>query len=123
MFVFERISGKTLELVNAEVQLQAGEKPVFTEIITEGKKGIFGLGAKDAIVEFLTLSMIEQQLAVYVRTVIEQMGIEIYALVITTQRRNVMIQIDADKNGLLIGRDGETLQALQYVFQQALKQH
>ncbi|MGL5382737.1 MAG: RNA-binding cell elongation regulator Jag/EloR [Culicoidibacterales bacterium] len=121
MFIFERMSGKTLEFVQAQVQAKG--KLVFTEVITEGKKGLFGLGAKDAIIEFLTLEMVEQQLAAYAQSVIEQMGIEIYALEITTQRRNLLIQVDSDKNGLLIGRDGETLQALQYVFQQAVKQH
>lgn len=123
MFVFEKITDKSVELAKVKAQERAQGKLVFTEVIDEGKKGLFGLGSREAIIEYLTLPMIENQFSDYIRSVIEQMGIEIENLTITTQRRNMAIQIDTDKNGLLIGRDGETLQALQFVFQQALKQH
>ena len=123
MFVFEKISDKNVELAKVQAQERAQGKLVFTEVIDEGKKGVFGIGSRDALIEYLTVAMIEEQFTDYVRSVITQMGITIESLTITTQRRNMAIQIDTDKNGLLIGRDGETLQALQFVFQQALKQH
>lgn len=123
MFVFEKLTDKTVDLAKAKAQERAQGKLVFTEVIDEGKKGVFGLGSREAMIEYLTLPMIEEQFATYIQTVIAQMGITIEKLSITTQRRNMAIQIDTDKNGLLIGRDGETLQALQFVFQQALKQH
>lgn len=123
MFIFEKITAKSVENINEIIEVRAKGRPVWINVIDEGKKGFLGFGARNAEAEYLTLAMIEATVSTYLRSIMTQMDVEIENVAIQTHRRNMEIQLDTNKNGLLIGRDGETLQALQFVLQQALKQH
>ncbi len=123
MFVFEQCYDKNQQHIEQQLNQKYNNQLIIKKVITEGKRGFFGFGSQLACTEFLTGEMISRQLGEYVRLIVTQMGISIETLTIENQRRKFIIKIETDKNGLLIGRDGETLEALQLILQQALKNH
>ncbi len=117
MIIIEK-SGKTIdEAVNAALlELNVDKDSVEIEVINEGKRGILGLGAEDAVVrvkmEETPLSKAEK----YVASVMEKFGIET-ELKSSFEDETVNIEIvgDSEAVGKVIGRRGDTLDALQYL--------
>lgn len=91
-------------------------KPGDIEVVSEGKRGILGLGTEDAVVR---VSFEESPLAkgeAYVKSIVEKMGINAeYEGSFEDETVKVVINGDPDEVGLLIGRRGETLDAIQYL--------
>lgn len=91
-------------------------KPGDIEVVNEGKRGILGLGTEDAVVR---VSYEESPLAkgeAYVKSIVEKMGIQAeYEGSFEDETVKVVINGDPDEVGLLIGRRGETLDAIQYL--------
>lgn len=91
-------------------------KPGDIEVVSEGKRGILGLGTEDAVVR---VSYEESPLAkgeAYVKSIVEKMGIQAeYEGSFEDETVKVVINGDPDEVGLLIGRRGETLDAIQYL--------
>ncbi|MEW6183275.1 MAG: RNA-binding cell elongation regulator Jag/EloR [Bacillota bacterium] len=110
-------SGKTVdEAVRAALtELKTEIDCVTVEVVSEPAKGIFGfLGAKPAVVRVMMKESSGMKAAGLLKQVIDAMELEGD---VTYQEDDgcVNIEINGEKLGVLIGRRGETLNALQYL--------
>lgn len=86
------------------------------EVLEEGAKGFLGLGAKDAVVRVTRKAPDAAKLAVaFLRDVTGAMGLEVSFATEETDGNIVKIEMSGEKMGLLIGKRGDTLDALQYL--------
>lgn len=109
--------GKTVEeaVELALAELGAEEDDVNIEVIEEATKGLFGLlGTKGVKVR---VSMKESRAVAaerFLRDVVEAIGLEA-SIVTTVEDDYAFIEMTGEELGLLIGRRGQTLSALQYL--------
>ena len=117
MIIIEK-SGKTIdEAVEAALsELGATREEVEIEVISEGKRGILGLGAEDAKVLVKMEQTPLQKAEAYVKSVMEGFGIEAN-IKGSFEDDAVKIEIvgDSEEVGKVIGRRGDTLDSLQYL--------
>ncbi|MCF6095099.1 protein jag [Microaerobacter geothermalis] len=111
------VTGKTIDeaVAKALSQLQVDREKVEIQIIEEPSKGLFGLiGAKDAVVEVsLKIDPILEGKK-FLLNVLAKMGLK--ATVETfNDSEKVTFNIVGNGLGLVIGRRGQTLDALQYL--------
>ncbi len=110
------VTAKTVELAveNALQQLNIGRDRAQVEVVVAPSKGFLGIGAKDALVE---VSVIENPLGDaerFLRELFINMG---FSIKITTETKNkeVLVNLSGDRVGMLIGKHGQTLDALQHL--------
>lgn len=107
-------TAKTVEdAVDAAAQFYNVDKDdIRYEVTDPGSKGILGIGAKDCVIEAnpLVTALVES----FVRTTLDKMGFasEVYAI---EKDDCVSVDITSEFAGAIIGRRGETLDALQYL--------
>ncbi len=114
-----RTVDEAIELALKELDVDRGEAEV--EILSRGKAGFLGIGAEPARVKVTKISQGPSAAALAVETV---------GRILTAAKVNVnrtlrsandpdvggpIIDLDGDDSGLLIGRRGQTLQALQFL--------
>ena len=117
MIIVEK-SGKTIdEAVNeALIELNTTRENVEIEVLSEGKRGILGIGSEEAKVrvkmELSPLLKAEN----YVKSIMEKFGINA-ELNGSYEDESVRIEIigDSEEVGKVIGRRGDTLDSLQYL--------
>ncbi|GER67302.1 Jag protein [Weizmannia acidilactici] len=103
----------------ALLTLGAEKENVEVEIIDEGKKGVFGLfGAKPAVVRVRVKEDPAEQVMAYLRNIMEKMGVT-PKLQLSENDRIMKINIIGDNLPMLIGKRGQTLNALQFLAQLA----
>jgi len=109
------IKGKTVdEAIFAGLgQLGLGIDQVTVEILHEGSRGLFGIG-KSALVRLTEKQSSSKDAEDFLNTLFEKMGVPAQAA-ITEEEDSIKIDISGDSTGVLIGRRGETLDALQYL--------
>ncbi|HHW31331.1 MAG TPA: protein jag [Clostridiaceae bacterium] len=114
-YILEK-SGKTVnEAISLALEeLNVGREDVEVEIIEEGNKGIFGIGSRAAKVRVILKEKYIDKAKEFLTDVFEKMGIlaEVEA---SEQEDAITINIRAEDSGIIIGRRGETLDALQYL--------
>lgn len=117
MIIVEK-SGKTIDEAVNEALLELGttRENVEIEVLSEGKRGILGLGAEEAKVRIKMEQSPLQKAESYVGEVMKRFGIEV-ALKGSFEDETVKIEIvgDSEEVGKVIGRRGDTLDALQYL--------
>ncbi len=112
------VTAKTVEEARrkAASELNMAEEALTVTVLDEGKKGFLGIGATDAKIS-VTYSVKGEDCALeFIRTVIADMGLE--GLEIGKKagdNDDVIITVDGESAGVLIGHHGETLDALQYL--------
>jgi len=88
---------------------------VDVEVISEGNKGILGIiGNKNAIVKVTQKVTIDDIIIDFLNPIFEKMGI-MSNLEITHEEDSITVRLTGDDIGIVIGRRGETLDALQYL--------
>ncbi|WP_033827342.1 RNA-binding cell elongation regulator Jag/EloR [Bacillus andreraoultii] len=104
-------------------QLHVTKEQVEINIIDEGKKGIFGIfGTRPSIVK-LTIKINPVDAAKeFLTSICKTMDIDIQ-IESKTDGKHVLFQITSDKAGLLIGKRGQTLNALQLLTQLVLNKN
>lgn len=117
MIIVEK-SGKTIdEAVNEALkELNTTKENVEIEVINEGKRGILGLGAEDAVVRVKMEVTPLQKAEKYLNDVMKSFGIDVQ-LNGSYEDESVKVEIvgDSEEVGKVIGRRGDTLDALQYL--------
>ncbi|WP_239253809.1 RNA-binding cell elongation regulator Jag/EloR [Listeria ilorinensis] len=110
--------GQTVEeaIENALRELDTTRDKVEVEIMDEGKKGIFGIGSRLAMVKVIEKEDGIQNAVAYLLDVAEKMGAQI-TIDMKEEGKDVHLQVTGDNLGLLIGKHGQTLNALQYLTQ------
>lgn len=117
MIIIEK-SGKTIDEAVEEALKELGttKENVEIEVINEGKRGILGLGAENAVVRVKMEQSPLQKAEAYIKTIMESFGIDA-ELKGSYEDETVNIEIigDSEEVGKVIGRRGDTLDSLQYL--------
>jgi len=114
-YILEKSAKTVNEAISLALEeLKVGREDVEVEIIEEGSKGIFGIGGRAARVRVILKEKYADRAKEFLLDVFDKMGImaEIEA---SEQEDAIDINIKAEDSGIIIGRRGETLDALQYL--------
>ncbi len=120
------VSAKTIEEAVALGASKLGKlvSDVTYEVLEEGKKGILGLGSREATVKVVAKETVEDKVLNYINNIISDMGAEAVAKVVKveenlsengTVEKDICINIEGKGLGMLIGRHGDVLDSLQYL--------
>jgi len=97
--------------------LQVDRSQARIEVLDEGSRGFLGVGGKPARVRVTALANGEEGSVEVVRTLLELMNVR-FQLEVKQEEESTDIRIDAPEDeGLLIGRRGQTLDAIRHVAQ------
>lgn len=112
-------TGKTVEEALEVIlsKYNVTEDDVTVTVVDEGKKGFLGFGTKEAkiIVMIKEESDKKKEKALsFIKEVTQKMGI-VTEITLNEDADNLYINIESSDIGILIGRRGETLDALQYL--------
>ncbi|WP_430789540.1 RNA-binding cell elongation regulator Jag/EloR [Virgibacillus flavescens] len=110
-------TGQTVEeaVQSALEQLNTTKDQVDITIIDEGKKGLFGVfGSKRSIVKVTLAKNQIQQTEKYIRELTKNMDVEV-EITTSVKSNHVNFELNGEKIALLIGKRGQTLNALQYL--------
>ena len=117
------VTGKSVDegIENALEQHGANRDQVEIDVISEGKGGILGFGAEPARIRVLMLDMPTELLPVsklVLDNVMRNMNVRASSAVSKNndpQSDTIEFDIEGEDSGLLIGRRGESLKALQFI--------
>ncbi|HEU5141406.1 MAG TPA: RNA-binding cell elongation regulator Jag/EloR [Bacillales bacterium] len=109
-------SGRTVEeaLDAALGELRVDREQVKFQIMEEAKKGFLGIGSKPAVVQVEVKNDPVKVASDFLKEVTEQMGVTV-DIEVNREDRNVIFQLSSEKIAILIGKRGNTLNALQYL--------
>ena len=110
-------TGKTVDLAIEEAcrQLQTAREKVEFEIIDLPKKGLFGLKTYPAKVRVFVKENKEEMAVEYITAVLKAMGAQDLTAEANRDGENLNITLKGDDLGFVIGRRGETIDAIQYL--------
>lgn len=118
-------SGQTVEeAVQAALeQLKTTRDHVEVDVIDEGKKGLFGVfGTKRAYVKVKIVENPIEKTEKYLLQILEQMNVSATVQTTVTDH-HVTYEVTGDDIALLIGKRGQTLNALQYLLHLAMNKN
>lgn len=109
-------SAKTLEeaVKLCVEELGVPREELEIEVIEEGSRGIFGIGAKDAVVRATAKLSLEKIATDFIDGIVKPMGLDV-TYDVNDDENGLSVNILGDDMGILIGRRGETLDSLQYL--------
>ena len=108
-----RKSAKTVEAALAE--LGATREEVDITVIDEGSKGFLGMfGSKDAVVLVKKNFDPEKEAETFLKEVFLSMGL-IVKIKAELKDKHLFVELTGDDMGILIGKRGQTLDAIQYL--------
>lgn len=108
---------KTVESAIEEAlnEMNIGKDDADIEVLDEGSKGLFGLiGGRNALVRVYKKVDYEEIIKSFLYPVFDVLGID-GDIDITVENNVLNIKLSAENIGIIIGRRGETLDALQYL--------
>lgn len=111
---------KTGKTVEEAVELALGDLGISreeaeVEVIEQPSKGLLGiLGTKPARVKVTVKNSTARRAREFIGSILKTMNLNA-SMVVTENDQSVTINLKGDKLGILIGRRGETLDALQYL--------
>ena len=109
-------TGKTYEeaLMAGLTQMGLPSDKVDVEVLEEGTKGFLGIGAKPYRLLLVKKDTPAIRAEEFLKNVTSLMGLEV-SFDITEDEDAMLINMQGDNQGILIGHRGETLDALQYL--------
>lgn len=109
-------TGKTYEeaLMAGLTQMGLPSDKVDVEVLEEGTKGFLGIGAKPYRLRLVKKDTPAIRAEEFLKNVTSLMGLEV-SFDITEDEDAMIINMQGDNQGILIGHRGETLDALQYL--------
>ena len=114
------ITAGTVEqaIEKAEAQLGLGRDQFKVEVIREGRAGILGVGGREAVIRVSSTTLPEEdvvgRVAEILDTLLGLMGVQGKVEVLSAELP-LALNVKGDDLGILIGRRGQTLVALEYV--------
>ncbi|WP_249872268.1 RNA-binding cell elongation regulator Jag/EloR [Oceanobacillus saliphilus] len=115
-------SGQTVEeaVLSALEQLNTTKDQVEIDVIDEGKKGFFGIfGSKRAIVKVTIKQDPVKETEKFIKEVTSNMNLSV-ELTTTVEGKHVTYEMDGENIAIIIGKRGQTLNALQYLVHLAI---
>jgi len=109
-------TGKTVEQAIEEglKKLKKKREDVEIKILDEGKSGLFGLMGSNAAKVKITYTSIEDEACSLLKQILKNLKID--AKITAKQIGNELeINLSSSKSSILIGREGKTLSALEYI--------
>ena len=122
---FLEFEGKTTEeaIENAAAHFQLPSEELEIEIVSVGSPGIFGLGGRKARIRAALPQEPEDDLLPLAREILEQVLAKMQepgTVTATQEEDRISLLIATADAGLLIGKQGQTLDALQYLITKML---
>ena len=111
------VTAKTVEEAKnkAAAELGLAVEEIEFNVLEEGKRGFLGIGATDAKVS-ASYTVKGSELAVeFIRKIVADMELELTVAAKQGNNDDMVVTVDGEGAGLLIGHHGETLDALQYL--------
>lgn len=111
-------SAKTVDeaVVDALVELGLTSDQVDIEVLDEGSKGILGLfGTKLARVRVTQKINLQDVAKDFLQKLLKSMDLNPEIMITEEDKNTLMINLDGEQMGVLIGKRGQTLDAIQYL--------
>ena len=110
---------KSAKTVQAAIELALSElglteDKVKVEVLEEGSRGLFGIGSKDAMVRVTPNLNLESRAREFLNDVFFGMGLKV-DIDIQTSEKLMKIDLSGDNMGIIIGKRGDTLDALEHL--------
>ena len=112
------ITGKTVDeaVANAATQLGVNVEDIKYEVIDEPKKGLFGIGATPAKINAVYMLKGEDIALEFVKKLVSDMQLNVTVdMKYCPEREGMLIDIQGEGAGMLIGHHGDTLDSIQYL--------
>ena len=111
-------AGKTVDdaITEALIQLETTSDKIEYEVVEEGSNGIFGIFAHDAKIRVRKKECLDDTIRNFMIEILEKM--EIYAspsVEIDEEEKLILVDVKGEDTSDLIGKRGQTLDALQYL--------
>ncbi len=111
-------SAKTVEdaIIEACQKFTITSDKLEWEVLEEGKAGLFGLGAKDAVIKARVKATLVDTVKIFLNDVFAAMNFEVLVEVAyNAEEKEMNIELSGEEMGMLIGKRGQTLDSLQYL--------
>jgi len=112
-----KMKGRTVEdAVEAALQvLGAKKEDVDVKVLSEGGGGLLGIGAREAEVEVVERGNVQKHAERLLQEILDKMGFVAIAKFTGTQGEYIELEIKGEDMGRIIGREGATINSLQYL--------
>lgn len=120
---FMEFKGKTKDeaLMQASTELGVASTELEYEVISEETKGFLGIGSKPCVIKARRKKTFEDDVREYLESLFKAMNIETKIDMEYDEVENVLsINLEGPEMGILIGKRGQTLDALQYIIKLAV---
>jgi spoIIIJ-associated protein len=109
-------AGKTVAAATALALAELGltEDKVKVEVLEEGSRGLFGIGSKDAVVRVTPSVDLASRAVDFLNDVFFSMGLKV-DIDVKCEDRIMKIDLSGDNMGIIIGKRGDTLDALEHL--------
>ncbi|MBQ3181703.1 MAG: protein jag [Clostridia bacterium] len=110
------ITAKTVDdaIEKAVSELNLDRSSIKVKVIDSGSKGIFGIGAKDAVVRVTADVNLEERAKTFLDDVFFAMGMKV-DFDIKREGKVMKINLIGDNLGIIIGKRGDTLDSLEHL--------
>ena len=109
-------AGKTVAAATALALAELGltEDKVKVEVLEEGSRGLFGIGSKDAVVRVTPSVDLASRAVDFLNDVFFSMGLKV-DIDVKCEDKLMKIDLSGDNMGIIIGKRGDTLDALEHL--------
>ncbi len=116
-------TGKNYELalLKAEEQFNLSEEEMIIEVLEEGTKGLLGVGSKSTKISVIPFSYITVYAEEFVKELLSHFNIDSVTVDSSYTNNVICVSIDCENNGILIGKNGKTLNSIIHITSQALR--
>ena len=115
---WKEFSAKTADeaLTNALIQMETTSDQIEYEVIEEEKNGILGLFSKPAVIRVRKKQGLEDTVRNFLEKTFEAMKLVVEVdMDYNEKERTINIELKGEEMGMLIGKRGQTLDAIQYL--------
>ncbi len=122
-----RIKSKTFEgknfeqaIIAAEDFYNLSEEEMIVKVIDEGKSGILGVGSKPCVIDVTPYTYVAIFAEEFIKELVEKIGVTLKGIDSSYSNNVVRVEIDTDNNGVLIGKNGRTLNSINHLVTTAI---
>lgn len=113
-----QITGKNVDdaVTNALIQLSTTSDKIEYEVVEKGSSGFLGIGSKPAVIKVRRLATVEDKANDFLNDVFSSINMDVSLdTKYDGEKQSLDIDMKGNDMGVLIGKRGQTLDALQYL--------